>query len=126
MKLRIKNNSLRLRLTQSEIQQLDAQGWVEGQTQFLPTSKLIYRLIKDTSSTWIKATYDKNLIQISIPANMAQSWISTNQVGLEHHQDLGNDERLHLLIEKDFHCLIDRPNEDESDHFPNPLASAPK
>ncbi|MGD1844366.1 MAG: hypothetical protein ACFB10_03120 [Salibacteraceae bacterium] len=124
MKLRIKDDSIRMRLTQSEIQQLDASGKVTARINFSSIHHLNYSLIKNNTINWIEANYKSNSVEINLPANLAQTWISTDQVGLEHQQDLGNGKHLQILVEKDFHCLIKRPNEDESDHFPNPLAAS--
>ena len=49
---------------------------------------------------------------------MASDWVNTELVGMDNHSD--NDEKLKILIEKDFACLTERVGEDESDMFPHP------
>ena len=44
----------------------------------------------------------------------------------EGEQVLEDGERLAILVEKDFVCLTDRENEDESDMFPHPEADVVK
>ena len=42
-------------------------------------------------------------------------------VGMQKIISVGEEIDLSILIEKDFKCLTDRPNEDESDLFENPI-----
>ncbi|MGA2851774.1 MAG: hypothetical protein ABSE46_22450 [Terracidiphilus sp.] len=58
---------------------------------------------------------------ILIPADHANAWGTTDQVGIAEDISLGNLGSLALLIEKDFACL-DRSDEDNQDTFPNPNA----
>jgi len=51
---------------------------------------------------------------------MLTTWATTDLVGLEHQIQLKGEEKLAILIEKDFKCLQERPGEDEEDMFPNP------
>jgi len=121
MKIRIKGNSLRLRLTQSEVQQLHQEGFVEEKIMFGidPTEHLRYKIAKSKNIV-INVSYKPNEITVTVPENMLATWASTNLVGLEHQIKLEGEERLSILIEKDFKCLQERPGEDESDMFPNP------
>ena len=60
---------------------------------------------------------------VLIPADQANAWGVTDQVGIAEDISLGNLGSLALLIEKDFACL-DRSDEDNQDTFPNPNAGA--
>jgi hypothetical protein len=52
---------------------------------------------------------------------MVGFWINTDQTGFEYFMDLeGTEDKLYLLVEKDFTCL-DKVDEDQSDNYPNPL-----
>ena len=119
MKLRVKGNSLRLRLTQSEITQLAQDGQVSEQLSF-GINVLTYTLLT-SEKDHIHAVYSDNAIQVHIPTSTANDLANTDQVGIETYQDLPDGQQLYILIEKDFKCLIDRPHEDESDNFPNPI-----
>lgn len=123
MKIRILGNSIRLRLSQTEVQHLSEKGKVEEQTQFglAPNSVLIYSILRKETPT-IHAAYSDNYIQIFLPNQMASDWAASDEVGLENHMPLGDGNALHILIEKDFKCLTER-SEDESDLFPNPNES---
>ncbi|MDB5158338.1 MAG: hypothetical protein JWR50_3045 [Mucilaginibacter sp.] len=114
MKIRIKGNSLRYRLTKRDVEQFTKDGYLEEITNF-GSQQLIYALQKsDTGS--LAASFTDNKITLAMPAAMAAEWEQTERVGFD-----GNDNDLHLLIEKDFKCL-DNVAEDQSDNYPNPLA----
>ena len=55
---------------------------------------------------------------------VAESWINSEQVGIEGAQQLDDSKTLRILVEKDFACLIEREDEDETDTFSNPRAAA--
>jgi hypothetical protein len=120
MKLRVRNNSLRLRLTQSEIAQFKESGTVEEAVEFSPGSKLKYTLVSADVEN-ITAGYANDRITISVPRADAKDWTDTDQVGLEGAQDTGSNHCLKILIEKDFACLEHRAGEDDADTFPHPL-----
>ncbi|MFL6602325.1 MAG: DUF7009 family protein [Steroidobacteraceae bacterium] len=119
MKLRIKGSSLRLRLTQGEVRNLETAGEVADQVQFGGGARLTYRLRTDTQSPEISATYRDNIIDIRVPREAALSWSRTDEVTLSHAQGAG-DAALRIVIEKDWNCLAPRSQEDESDNFPHP------
>jgi hypothetical protein len=115
MKLRLHDNSLRLRLSQSEVTRLRDTGKVEAAIEFAPGKQLHYTL--ETGSTETGATLDDSRIVVTIPTTAAAAWIESDQTGIE--ASVGT---LRLLIEKDFQCLHRAPVPGE-DAFPNPLAS---
>ncbi len=117
MKLRIKGNTIRLRLTQTEVDNL-ANGVVEDKTQFPTGNSLVYRI---KSGVAFNVDFKEGVISISVAANEIKSWASSDKIELANSVELENKERLEISIEKDFKCLTDRPKEDESDMYPNPL-----
>jgi predicted 3-demethylubiquinone-9 3-methyltransferase (glyoxalase superfamily) len=121
MKLRIKGATLRLRLTQGEIQALHEHGQVEEQVPFAPAVSLTYRLRKDPAARAIYASYRGNVVEIVVPAATADEWCISQQVTLAQMQDVGAT-ALNITLEKDFACLAPRAGEDESDNFPHPEA----
>ena len=114
MKIRIKGNSLRYRLTKSDMYRLSHEGYLEDKTNF-GNRKLIY-VIQKTNKSELSAFFDDNVICLQMPDNMIEELDKTDRVGFEGKQD-----DLLLLVEKDFTCL-DNVNEDQSDYYPNPLA----
>jgi Family of unknown function (DUF7009) len=121
VKLRIKGDSLRLRLAQGEMQALAAQGEVEDRVCFPAGAVLRYRLRVDHHGSEISATYDANLIEILVPEALAQRWCATDLVTLSATQSIAAGE-LRLVLEKDWACLAPREGEDEADNFPHPQA----
>ena len=120
MKLRILNNSLRLRLSQTEVRELATQQCVCASTNFPGGGKLQYCLQLSDQLNDIQASFSDQRILISLPANMANDWANSDTISLRAENTLADGEALSLLIEKDFKCLTDRPHEDESDLFPHP------
>ena len=120
MKIRILGNSIRLRLSQTEVKNLSRNNKVEEKTHFgpAPDSIFIYSLEKKKTDK-ISASFSSNHIQIFIPEKTTDDWASSNEISLENNMPIGNGDTLQLLIEKDFKCLTER-GEDESDLFPNP------
>jgi predicted nucleotidyltransferase len=114
MKIRIKGNALRYRLTKSDISALADNGYLQEQTDFVGQS-LIYAL-KITDDDTLSAEFFNNTITFFIPKQMVAEMINTEKIGFEDKSS-----PLQLLIEKDFTCL-DNVEEDQSDNYPNPLA----
>lgn len=122
MKLRIKGDSLRLRLSQTELQTFAETGRVADSIRFPGGRSLSYVLTKDAVVGEVTADFAEDAITVRLPAALAQEWAGSDRVGMEQRQVLEGGE-LRLLIEKDFQCLTERPGEDESDNFPHPLAA---
>ena len=120
MKIRIKGNSIRFRLTKTEVDNFAANGFLEERTEF-GNNHLLYRLKKSSEFQIPTAQFIANEITLLIPSAIADNWTTTELIGFEHKMDIGNDKKLFLLVEKDFVCL-DNTFEDQSDNFPNPNA----
>jgi hypothetical protein len=122
MKLRIRGNSVRFRLGQSEVQRLAAEGAVEEVTQFDIAGKqrLVYRLETAGNAASVEASFESGILLVRIPAEEAHRWASSEQVGIEMLQAVGGIGDLKILIEKDFECIDARPDEPQDDAFPHP------
>ena len=114
MKIRIKGNSLRYRLTRSDVDTFAKAGYLEEQTNF-GGEVLIYAL-QSSDAAELSATFANNKITLYMPYVMASEWTGTDRVGYENKTP-----DFYLLVEKDFKCL-DNVEEDQSDNYPNPLA----
>lgn len=123
MKLRIKGNSIRLRLTQSEVAEFARAGRVSDQLHFGPERALVYALIRDASAASIAARYAGDELSVVVPLETARTWTETEQVGFRGEITGAPDATVQILVEKDFQCLVPRPGEDEGDHYANPLAT---
>ncbi len=118
MKLRIKGNSIRIRLSKSEVDYFGTIGYLEEKIEF-GNSELVYALQSKMNSNEITASFEGNTITVLIPENLKNDWVGTDQISLENKVDIGVGKQLFLLIEKDFVCL-DNTFEDQSDNYPNP------
>jgi hypothetical protein len=118
MKLRIQGNSLRLRLTQTEVARVRDGGPVESVIQFEPGCSLVYLLEGSPSAETMSAAFDGHAIRVTIPMSQMAEWVDSDQVGVQAWLPTG----LQLLVEKDFQCLH-RSVEQEPDAYPNPLMS---
>ncbi|WP_312399011.1 DUF7009 family protein [Sphingobacterium sp.] len=112
MKLRIKDNSVRYRLTQSEVAELAKNGAVSSETAFIGRP-LIYRIEKIDGQE-LTADFVENSVVLGIPQRMIEELVATETVGFD-----GQVGQVKLLVEKDFVC-IDNTVEDQSDNYPNP------
>jgi len=120
MKLRIKGDSLRLRLTQGEVRELDTGGTVEDQVRFGGGAALVYRLRRDAGASALSASFSEGAVDIRVPDQSARDWARSDQVTLAASQAVAPDAQLRIVVEKDFACLAPREGEDESDNFANP------
>lgn len=123
MKLRIRGNSLRLRLNQQELTQLAETGRVEDQIKFGPgeENSLRYSLTSQSQDAHLRAEFSNGHIQVYARTDDVQRLAQREEVGLEDAQDLpGSDGQLRLLVEKDFACLQKRPGEEDAHAFTNP------
>lgn len=119
MKLRTKSNSIRLRLTQSEVGQMSAKKIVK-ETIFFPNSEaLTYELKVVNDDRDITANFYKSTISIGIPESVIDRWSGSDEVSISGSVKVIDQEELSILVEKDFQCLSPR-DEDETDMFPNP------
>jgi len=124
MKLRIQANSLRLRVSPSELARFVETGMLE-ETIYLGTgigSELTYSLIRDGHRKRLDVRASPGYLHVLVPAALARTWSETEQVGIEAEISLGVRGNLSLLVEKDFAC-IDRSDAENADTFPNPRLS---
>ena len=118
MKLRIEDNSIRLRLRKSEVQELGHSGRVGGHTS-LPGGSFTYALELKSDISRMDAQKSGNGIIIFLPEKDGKAWAGNEQVGHQAEVALEGGAKLHLLVEKDFVCL-DRDPALQQDQYPNP------
>ena len=118
MKLRIKGNSLRFRLTEPDVEKLTKEGSLEERTQF-GTNELLYSLHKLPGSNEMTASFNGNKISLFIPESFLKDWFVNDVVGFQSQMPLSSSGSLSLLLEKDFTCL-EESVEDQSDNYRNP------
>ncbi len=116
MKLRIKGDALRLRLTQGEVAQLANLGSVREAIHF-GARTLEYEVRSVAVLEGPAADLDGTRIIVSVPKMLVDEWANSDAVSIE------SEGAPRLLIEKDFACLTERKHEDDTDAFPNPNAN---
>lgn len=122
MKLRIRDNSIRLRLSKTEVDTVSSDGLVRGQVQFAGSNSFTYVLESSPATVKPEAHFSNNVLTVRVPQLDVQQWAESEQVSISSEQDLDESENLKILIEKDFACLAPREGEDESDLYPHPDA----
>lgn len=116
MKLRIQGDSIRLRLTVSEVAAVGRGEGVE-ETTHLGDPPLFYSLTPLSDATAVDAEFYGGALRVTLPGATAQRWAETEEVSL--HGAAGT---VSILIEKDFDCLEPREGDEKLDTFPNPKA----
>src|SRR5271156_306137 len=103
MKLRIKGNSLRLRISRSEVTRLLDGDCLEETVRFAPEqcAKFTYALQQDRLVGRLTVHYTENRVAVLIPADQANAWGITDEVGIAEDISLGDLGTLAILIEKD-------------------------
>lgn len=124
MKLRILDDSLRLRLTRNEVDTVSANGLVRGRVHFAGSTTFDYVLESSPATVKPEAHLSNNVLTVRVPAMDIENWAASEQVAIRSEQALSDGDPLKILIEKDFACLAPRDGEDETDMFPHPNAGA--
>lgn len=115
MKLRLKGNSVRFRLTRGEVRKLASQNSVEEGVRFASGGIFCYALKANAELESITAAYEDDRMIVVMPRERVEHWANSEEVGIDADVD-----GVRVLIEKDFACLKPRAGEDESDMFPHP------
>lgn len=118
MKLRIKANSVRIRLTKTDVSKLANEGYLQ-ETTVLPGQTFTYALKSDENATALTIAFENNILSMIVPKYFAANWYQNDIVGIDATMLVNEKEKLYLLLEKDFVCL-DETSEDQSDNYENP------
>ena len=122
MKLRDRDNSIRLRLTRSEVELVRNDGLVRGRVPFAGRNNFDYVLESSPATVKPEANISNNVLTVRIPEAEIISWSDSDEVSISASQILDGGEQLNILVEKDFACLAPREGEDETDMYPHPEA----
>ena len=121
MKLRLLDDSIRLRLSRDEVIAADEQGVVEGQTRFPDGSVFTFALEALENASNASASYASNRLVVQLPAPKISAWAKDDTaVSLHGELALPLGGQLKVLVEKDFECISPRDDEDQSNLFRNP------
>lgn len=125
MKLRIRGDSIRLRLKRGEVDQIATGTSIVEETHF-PNTVLTFRLDVSANNA-VSASFNNGSMVISLPKSRVLEWAGSDEVSMLAEQKLSGTGALSILIEKDFSCLEPghhRDCTDDADTFPHPSAQA--
>jgi hypothetical protein len=113
MKLRIEDDTLRLRLSSGEVEEFARTGRVESFVHFgtTPEQRLTYALERGSEPAQtlphaepVQVHYEPGSLTVLVPFALAKAWVETDQNGFSHDLPLAENQRLHILVEKDLDC----------------------
>jgi hypothetical protein len=123
MKLRIKGDSLRLRVAPTEVARLIETGRVEETIHFgLENDARLTYALEFASVDAIAVRYEGARVAVVLPSAMARGWAEGDDVGLYGSVEVSSG-RLEIAVEKDWACL-DKSDAGNADTFPNPNLGA--
>jgi hypothetical protein len=122
MKVRLHENTLRVRITKSELESLAAGRRIEQKTEFSPESVLLSAVEASREAKTCSATFSAGRISVTVPLRQVQLLATSDEVGIEADQPVAAGRSLRILLEKDFQCLHGNA-EENIDAFENPKAS---
>lgn len=114
--MRIRGNSIRLRLARGEVARLASEGRVEERTEFAPGAALTYAIERRDDIERVGAKYEGHRIVVVVPSAIVRRFAESDDVGFD-----GAEGELGILVEKDWQCL--KPREDDADAYPHPQAT---
>ena len=121
MKLRFRENSLRLRVNRREVDALASGERIQQRVAFPGNTCLTYILEPDALDE-PEATFRQQVIRIRAPVEALENWAKTDAIGLYFELPTGGA-MLKVAIEKDLEC-VDAPLEERDlDAFSRPAKS---
>jgi len=116
MKLRFRQNSVRLRVNKREVQTLAAGTPLEERIQFPGDARLAYVLGSITGPT-PQVSFEEGTLRVAAPRDRVVDWANSDSIGM--YFDLpANGTSLRLAIEKDLECIEGPEEERDPDAFP--------
>ena len=115
MKLRFRNNSVRLRVNQREVEGLAAGAVLEEQVVFPGDARFSYVL--QSSSSVAGASFEAGVIRVSAPRAQVSQWAQSEDVGM-YFELPADGTSLKVAIEKDLECVDGPPEERDPHAFP--------
>lgn len=121
MKLRIKGDSLRLRVSRSELDRFLEGERIQDTIHFGAASeaKLTYALEIALQTAPVRVKYESQTVTVCLSDSQARNWARPSEVGVYSAVAIDPHFSLDIIIEKDFACL-DRGEAENEDTFENP------
>lgn len=116
MKIRIKGNSIRFRLSKNEVTLFATEGYLEEKTVF-PSGTFIYAIRKLFDGKTLDASFINPKLTLFVPRCLVQEWTTTDITGSKNMLPISDGENLNLLLEKDFECINAEEIKDQLDYY---------
>jgi len=120
MKLRLRANTLRLRLNQREVEQLAAGEVLKEGIEFPGSTSLSY-LLKVAPAADAQAFFEGGRIHIIAPRAPIVNWAENDELGIYFSLPTGA-QPLEIAIEKDLVCMDGPAEEQDPLAFPREMA----
>ena len=101
MKLRLEKDSIKLRLSTSEIDKLSIDKTLEENLYMSDKNQFRYVVIIDSNADKFKAQFEQNALTVIIPSVKAEKWINSNQVGIKETIITDTNASFSLTLEED-------------------------
>jgi len=100
MKLRIRGNSIRLRVTKTELATIADTGKAGDVVRFSSDQSLRYGIeVRPTGA--VTATFAGDALLVTLPKARLDLWLRPNEVSVEGSQPIGAGKVLQIMLEKD-------------------------
>lgn len=100
MKLWIRGNSMRLRVSKTELAKIAETGKAEDTVRFSSEQSLKYG-IEVRPSGAVTATFAESSILVTLPKPRLDLWLRPGEVSVEGSQPIGGGKVLQIVLEKD-------------------------
>jgi hypothetical protein len=122
VKLRFRNNSLRLRVNQREVQTLASGLAITEEILFPGNARMTYTLQASPDHS-PQARYEGGNISVLAPGELLHDWAGGDQIGL-YFRVPADTTVLAIAIEKDLECVDGSPEERDPEAFPRAAEKA--
>jgi hypothetical protein len=100
MKLLIRGNSLRVRVSKTDLAKIAEKGKVEDVVRFSSDQSLRYGVeVRPTGA--VTATFAGDAILVTLPKPRLDLWLRPGEVSVEGSQPIGGGKVLQVVLEKD-------------------------
>lgn len=116
MKLRFRQNTLRLRVNQREVRALASGAALEEQVRFPGGGRMSYRLQASREGSG-EASFEDGIIRVAAPQEQVSDWAGGAALGM-YFELPADGAPLKVAIEKDLECVDGPEEERDPDAFP--------
>jgi hypothetical protein len=118
VKLRFRNNGLRLRVNQREVEALALGQALEERIHFPEDTSISY-ILGSGANSGANASFRNGVIRITVPRVEVETWANTDSIGM-YFELPASDASLKIAIEKDLECVDGPAEERDPNAFPRP------